>query len=84
MILKERHRHLDSRAPKAGSAKVEDVKRHVFKVCMSPTTHTFYPTASYHLIKLYHSFHAVIARPDDEVTLFTGSEHELTKSTIFS
>ena len=30
--LKERHRHLDSRAPKPGSTKVEDVKRHVFKV----------------------------------------------------
>ncbi|EIW71493.1 hypothetical protein TREMEDRAFT_42864 [Tremella mesenterica DSM 1558] len=29
--LKEKHRHLDSRAPKPGSSKVEDVKRHVWK-----------------------------------------------------
>jgi len=32
LILKDRHRHLDSRAPKPGSSKIEDVKRHVFKV----------------------------------------------------
>jgi hypothetical protein len=32
LILKERHRHLDSRAPKAGSTRIEDVKRHVYKV----------------------------------------------------
>jgi hypothetical protein len=32
LILKDRHRHLDSRASKPGSAKIEDVKRHVFKV----------------------------------------------------
>jgi len=32
LILKDRHRHLDSRAPKAGSTKIEDVKRHVYKV----------------------------------------------------
>lgn len=32
MILKDRHRHLDSRAQKPGSTKVEDVKRHVWKV----------------------------------------------------
>jgi tRNASer (uridine44-2'-O)-methyltransferase len=32
LILKDRHRHLDSRAPKAGSTKIEDVKRHVWKV----------------------------------------------------
>ncbi|ORX37646.1 hypothetical protein BD324DRAFT_389608 [Kockovaella imperatae] len=29
--LKDRHRHLDSRAPRAGSTTVEDVKRHVWK-----------------------------------------------------
>lgn len=30
--LKERHKHLDSRVPLAWSNKVEDVKRHVWKV----------------------------------------------------
>lgn len=30
--LKERHRHLDSRASKPGRNKIEDVKRHVWKV----------------------------------------------------
>lgn len=34
LVLKDRHRHLDSRAPKPGSTKVEDVKRHVFKVSL--------------------------------------------------
>jgi hypothetical protein len=34
LILKDRHRHLDSRAPKPGSTKIEDVKRHVFKVSL--------------------------------------------------
>ncbi|KAK4686049.1 tRNASer (uridine44-2'-O)-methyltransferase, partial [Tremellales sp. Uapishka_1] len=32
LTLKERHRHLDSRAAKPGSSKVEDVKRHVYKI----------------------------------------------------
>ena len=32
LVLKERHRHLDSRASKPGSNKLEDVKRHVWKV----------------------------------------------------
>lgn len=36
LTLKDRHRHLDSRAPKPGSTKIEDVKRHVYKVCPCP------------------------------------------------
>ena len=34
LALKDRHCHLDSRVPKAGSSKIEDVKRHVFKVSL--------------------------------------------------
>ncbi|KAK8849703.1 hypothetical protein IAR55_005038 [Kwoniella newhampshirensis] len=31
LVLKDRHRHLDSRAPRPTSTKLEDVKRHVWK-----------------------------------------------------
>lgn len=50
MILKDRHRHLDSRAPKPGSTstKIEDVKRHVFKVRPAPAL-SVRPTAGLEL-----------------------------------
>jgi hypothetical protein len=34
LVLKERHKHLDSRKQKVGYNRVEDVKRHVWKVCL--------------------------------------------------
>ncbi len=47
LALKDRHRHLDSRAPKAGSTKIEDLKRHVFKVS-APLPLSFHPSLSLH------------------------------------
>lgn len=42
--LKERHRHLDSRASKPGRNKIEDVKRHVWKVSQHPTRNSQCPS----------------------------------------
>jgi tRNASer (uridine44-2'-O)-methyltransferase len=44
LTLKERHKHLDSQKPKITSNKLLDVKRHVWKVSLSPFHYGHFPT----------------------------------------
>ena len=75
MALKERHRHLDSRAAKPGSTKVEDVKRHVFKVCSLITSSSI-------SVPYITAVAVSTSNPDDRVTNRTGRGRKLTKSPL--